>query len=274
MIHEPAVFVEKLKRDQPFNMESEHIHDTYEIYYLVAGERYYYINDRIYALQAGDLVFIHKNQLHRTTNKGGAEHERILINFDDFFIRNFKGIGLDELSLFQGESFLLRLSVHEQGRISDLLYMMLREQSDGGLMYRPYLQTLLVQLLIVLGRVREEKAESVNPENSDIQKRIYSIVEYLNAHYPQGLNLDELAQHFFISPTYLCRIFKQTTGFTIFEYMNHIRVQKAQSFLIHTNWKITKIAEEAGFDSIAHFQRMFKRITGRSPLQYRKQNRR
>ncbi|WP_334077308.1 AraC family transcriptional regulator [Paenibacillus sanfengchensis] len=273
MAHAPILSVEKMKRTGPFNMDSNHMHDTYEIYYLLAGERFYYIHDRVYALQAGDIVFIHKNQLHRTTGKGENPHERILVNFDDASVRPFLEMGLGSLPLFRGESYLLRPSVQEQGRIADLLFLMLREEKEGRLWQGPYLQTLLAQLLILLGRIREARTEPVKPENTERQQRVYRIVEYLNGHYAEPLKLEDIAERFFIGTTYLCRIFKQVTGFTVVEYLTYIRVREAQTLLARTDWKITRIAEEAGFDSIAHFGRVFKKITGRSPLQYRKQKR-
>ncbi|MCA1292934.1 AraC family transcriptional regulator [Paenibacillus sp. alder61] len=271
MVHVPMLSVEKMKRTGSFDMDFSHMHDTYEIYYLLSGERFYYIHDRVYALQAGDVVFIHKNQLHRTTSKGRNPHERILINFDDASVRPFVEMGPGQLPLFGGESYLLRPSVQEQGRIADLLFLMLREEKEGQLWRMPYLQTLLIQLLILLSRIREGKAEPVKPEFTELQQRVYRIVEYLNGHYAGPLRLEEIAERFFISTTYLCRIFKQTTGFTVVEYLTYVRVREAQALLVRTDWKITKIAEEAGFDSIAHFGRVFKKITGRSPLQYRKQ---
>ncbi|MDQ0091137.1 AraC-like DNA-binding protein [Paenibacillus anaericanus] len=269
----PFFEIEQIKRTGQFNMDSDHFHETYEIYYLLAGERYYYINNRIYALQVGDLLFINKNQLHRTTSKGTSNHERILINFDDLFIQSVVEMGVNRLPLFQGESFLLRPSVHEQGRIVDLLYMMLREQQEDSLWSTPYLQALLLQLLIILGRIREEKPEPVLPEDNETQRRVYGIIEYLNTYFAEKLTLEGIAEYFFISATYLCRIFKKTTGFTVIEYINYVRIREAQALLRDTNWKVTKIAEQTGFDSIAHFGRVFKQITKRSPLQYRKQNR-
>ncbi|GAA0411604.1 AraC family transcriptional regulator [Paenibacillus motobuensis] len=228
----PYFAVEQIKRTRHFNMDSDHFHESYEIYYLLSGERYYYINDRVYALQVGDLLFINKNHLHRTMSKGRSSHERILVNFDDLFIEPLLSLGVGELPLYNGESFLLRPDVHEQGRIEDLFHTMLREQKEAG----------------------------------------SGSTEYLNKEYRQKLTLPEIAEQFYISETYLCRIFKQTTGFTVIEYLNYIRIREAQTLLRETDDKITRIAEETGFDSIAHFGRVFKQIVKRSPLQYRKQN--
>lgn len=103
---------------------------------------------------------------------------------------------------------------------------------------------------------------------------MYSVIAYLHAHYDESLSLDQLAEHFYISSTYLCRIFKQTTGFTLVEYLQDVRVQQARAYLRETNWKVTSIAEKTGFDSIAHFGRVFKHLTGHTPLQYRKNTKR
>lgn len=85
MIATPRFAIEQALRTVPFSMSADHVHQAHEIYYLLAGERYYYINQRVYALQKGDLIWISKHDFHRTSNKGSGSHERILINFDEEF---------------------------------------------------------------------------------------------------------------------------------------------------------------------------------------------
>lgn len=85
MIATPRFAIEQALRKVPFSMSADHVHQAHEIYYLLAGERYYYINQRVYALQKGDLIWISKHDFHRTSNKGSGSHERILINFDEEF---------------------------------------------------------------------------------------------------------------------------------------------------------------------------------------------
>lgn len=270
---EPLFMIEQIKRAGTFSMDSDHYHDSYEIYYLLAGERNYYINNLVYALRSGDLIFINRNELHRTVAKGTSRHERILINFrHDFLNRLMEQLPL-ELPFFSGQCLLLRPDAHEQGMIENLLFAMLEEQKAERAQHIPFMQTLLVQLLIGMNRIRERAPDSIVPVNNDKQRKTYEIIEYLQTHYAEKLTITELADTFFISSTYLCRLFKQTTGFTIVEYLNTVRVQEAQRRLRDTNDRVTKIAEETGFDSIAHFGRVFKAIARRSPLQYRKQNR-
>jgi YesN/AraC family two-component response regulator len=270
---EPPFFIEQIKRAGPFSMDSDHYHETYEIYYLLAGERSYYINNLIYTLRKGDLIFINKNELHRTTSKGSARHERILINFEEVFLQ--KTLANYDLSIpfLTTQSLLLRPGVHEQGAIETILFSMLKEQEEHRSQQVPYLQTLLIQLFIEMNRVQEISREPIAPESSEKQLKVYEMIDYLQAHYVEKLTLEQLSETFFISSTYLCRLFKQTTGFTIVEYLNYIRIKEAQRLLQSTNAKVMTIAENTGFDSIAHFGRVFKQIAKCSPLQYRKQNR-
>jgi AraC-like DNA-binding protein len=270
---QPSFMIEQIKRAGPFSMDSDHYHETYEIYYLLAGERSYYINNLIYTLRKGDLIFINKNELHRTTSKGSASHERILINFEEVFLQ--KTLANYDLSFpfLTAQSLLLRPGVHDQGIIEYILFTLLKEQEEQRSQHIPYLQTLLIQLLIEMNRVQEISREPIAPESSEKQLKVYEIIDYLHAHYADKLTLEQLSETFFISSTYLCRLFKQTTGFTIIEYLNYTRIKEAQRLLQSTDAKVTTIAENTGFDSIAHFGRVFKQIVNRSPLQYRKQNR-
>ncbi|WP_347231082.1 AraC family transcriptional regulator [Paenibacillus sp. DMB5] len=265
--------VEQVKRAGAFSMDTDHFHETYEIYYLLAGERSYYINNLVYSLRKGDLIFINRNELHRTMAKGAVRHERILINFRREFLQGMlSGNGL-EFPFFNVQCLLLRPDAHEQGTIENLLFAMLKEQQEPRGHQSLYLQTLLIQFLIEMNRIRESAQAAITPANDEKQRKVYEIIEYLQASYGGTVTLEELSERFYLSVPYLCRLFKQTTGFTIIEYLNTIRVQEAQRRLRESSDSVTRIAEDTGFDSIAHFGRVFKAIAKRSPLQYRKQNR-
>jgi len=63
------------KQDEVFTMQHTHCHDHYELYYLFSGERYYLLEDRIYRILQGDLVFIPPNMVHQTAEGGTGTHE-------------------------------------------------------------------------------------------------------------------------------------------------------------------------------------------------------
>ncbi len=103
-------------------------------------------------------------------------------------------------------------------------------------------------------------------------KKVYEIIQYLKANYKRNLALEDLAEDFYISRYYMTRIFKKTTGFTIFEYIHSLRVIEAQRLLKETDLKIIDIAQTVGFANVSNFGKVFKSVAGMSPLKYRKHN--
>lgn len=261
-------FIERSKRTGHFSMPRSHFHDHYEIYYLLRGERNYFIKDTTYRIAAGDIVFIGKYELHKTSDAGSPEHERILINFDDRFLRQ-----LDQPVLFEpfrGNVPYASLDREERERTERLLFDMLAEAQSDMPGAATMLQAQLASLLIRCARLSMREARPAREQASPLHRKMTEIVEYVNAHYRTPLSLETVARTHYISPYHLSRTFKKITGFAFVEYVNSVRIKSAQAMLRDTNWKVTRIAEEAGFDNISHFGRVFKQIAHCSPLEYRR----
>ncbi|KAF4325745.1 hypothetical protein G195_000708, partial [Phytophthora kernoviae 00238/432] len=118
-----------------------------------------------------------------------------------------------------------------------------------------------------LGTVHSTDSEPV------LHPKAQAVVRHLNENYHQSLALPEVAAMFRISPHYLSRLFKQTTGFTFSDYLNLLRVKEAQRLLRESEDSITEIALQAGFSNFSHFGKMFKRTVQVSPRTYRQEYR-
>ena len=94
---------------------------------------------------------------------------------------------------------------------------------------------------------------------------------YIEDHYQNPIPLDTVAKVVNTSTSYFCKLFKEATGLTFIDYLSRIRVEKAKSLLQNSNLRVTEIACDAGFESLSQFNRAFKRITGITPLRFRKQ---
>lgn len=93
---------------------------------------------------------------------------------------------------------------------------------------------------------------------------------YILHNYMEPIHLNEIAKFVAISPEYLCRLFKKATGNTITEYINILRMENAKKILKSSDVKISGVAMETGFKSVSYFNRMFKKILGISPREFRK----
>jgi len=94
---------------------------------------------------------------------------------------------------------------------------------------------------------------------------------FIAEHQTEELSLELVAKAVNTSKFYFCKIFKKGTGINFTDYLSRVRTERAKNLLLNPNLRVTEIAYEAGFQSLTHFNRVFKRILGRSPTGYREQ---
>ena len=93
--------------------------------------------------------------------------------------------------------------------------------------------------------------------------------EYIHEHQAEELSLAQIAKAVNTSTFYFCKLFKKVTGINFTDYVSRVRVEKAKNLLLNPNLRVSEIAFEVGFQSLTHFNRIFKKILGQSPTQYR-----
>jgi AraC-like DNA-binding protein/ligand-binding sensor protein len=93
--------------------------------------------------------------------------------------------------------------------------------------------------------------------------------EFITAHQSEELTLSQVAKAVNTSTFYFCKMFKRVTGLNFTDYVSRLRVERARNLLLNKNLRISEIAYEVGFQSLTHFNRVFKRILGMSPTGYR-----
>jgi AraC-like DNA-binding protein len=93
--------------------------------------------------------------------------------------------------------------------------------------------------------------------------------EFIVEHQAEDLSLGEVAKAVSTSTFYFCKMFKKSTGLNFTNYLSRIRIERAKNLLLNPNLRVSEIAFEVGFQSLTHFNRVFKRIIGQSPTEYR-----
>lgn len=251
-----------------YTMSTHHFHDFFEIYYMNSGSRNYFINDTTHTVETGNLVLIKPYDLHKTMDTG-LSHSRILINFKKTLLP-FSDI--DKLiDLCFSQSRVLSIGPSMQHTIEALLAQMIRVADAQNDFYLTHLQAQLVELLIEISRFLKS-TKIADATTSPTNQKIYDIIQYLKANYSKHITLKELSHTFFISPFYLTRLFKKSTGFTCIEYIHSLRIIESQHLLKETSLKVIDIAQVVGFNNVSNFGKVFKSIIGISPLAYRKQH--
>jgi AraC-like DNA-binding protein/ligand-binding sensor protein len=110
----------------------------------------------------------------------------------------------------------------------------------------------------------------VQQENAELPV-ITRAKEYIRQNQSEILSLPKVAKAVHTSTFYFCKLFKKTTGLNFTNYVSRVRIEKAKNLLLNPNLRISEIAFEVGFQSLTHFNRIFRKILGQSPTKYRAQ---
>lgn len=126
------------------------------------------------------------------------------------------------------------------------------------------LLSIFAQHLAIVGnqiRVQERHAEP--PSIARARK-------FIEDHQTEHLSLGQVARAVNMSTFYFCKLFKKATGINFTDYVSRVRMERAKNLLLNPNVRVTEVAYEVGFQSLTHFNRVFRKVEGESPTSYRR----
>ncbi|BCJ94344.1 AraC family transcriptional regulator [Anaerocolumna cellulosilytica] len=269
-----GITIDRIVRDYEFTMPIRHFHNEFEVYYLLKGERYYFIGNRTYLVKQGSLVFVDTNQIHKTGLAGASYHDRILIMMNKYQMLPIAKLAGISLTQFFSENYgVVELKEVEQKNVESLLFQVMDEIKEKAEGYEFIVRAKLIEL--IMNALRYKNQEQIVDKGTTAQtakhRKVHEVVDYINQNYTSNQSLMELAERFYVSKYYLSRIFKEVTGFTVMEYIHVLRIREGKKLLTDSDYKVTEIAERLGFESITYFEKVFKKYSEVSPIKYRKQ---
>lgn len=261
-----------------------HRHEYVQINYIYQGKAKHVINKHEFDVIKGDIFVIPPYIPHMIISSQNTSAEIYEFEFLPKFInQNFENIQNTEsfLDFAYIEPFLvsenlvkprLNLVGKEQVEIENILYEALHEFEEKKPGYILLIRSLLLKLLVLVGR--EFTVDLENSESRSIYDRhrdaILGSIQYINEHYPEELSVEDVAKKFMLSQSYFSYLFKSITSKTFTEYLNGLRISNALELLKKTDKRVLDICYEVGFNNVNHFNRMFRQQIGMSPLAYRK----
>ncbi|WP_320933050.1 helix-turn-helix domain-containing protein [Hungatella effluvii] len=105
------------------------------------------------------------------------------------------------------------------------------------------------------------------PEKKDV---IEEAKEYMNRNFTREISLNDISERFFINPYYFSQLFKKKTGETYQSYLTSLRISRAKKLLEETDLKIYEVCSMVGYSDTNHFNKVFERIAGIKPSEYKK----
>lgn len=244
-----------------------HYHHAYELYFVIEGEREYFIGDKFFKVKKGDLAWIPKDMLHRTDGKGAT---RFLLFFKESFLKKY--LSNEAVArLANPEPFVYTPDVKYASEFQNIFFNMLKEFNKTKTAEESYDEFLAARYLSELLFFIYSHENHYIGENEKLNTRMHEIVKYINNNYPYDMSIQDLADKFGITKNHFCHIFTKHMGVTFITYLNTIRIKAACDMIKKDGDTILEISSKCGFCSSHYFYRVFKREKGISPSEYRNQ---
>jgi len=254
-----------------------HTHQAYEIYYLLNGNLQFLIENNIYSLMPGDVLLINSNELHMPIKDQNTEFEGIKIHFEPSFYNplsvsvaneDFLAFNLLHCFIHRPKGMQNKVSILPEysKKILDIFVELefLNNCDDFGYEYRMFI--IFTDLLLCINKafmnIMDKKVCQAVPNN------VVDILNYIEDNLEKEITLDILSSSFFISKYHLSHMFKKTMGISLQEYIISRRISMARE-LLDKGLSVTNACFLSGFNNHSNFVKLFKKVVGISPLQYR-----
>ncbi len=246
-----------------------HIHDCYEIYYSISGGRQFLIDNKFYSMDPGDVFIINQYESHKITQVDKMVHERIVLSIHPEYTKRLSSpeTNLDACFSDRPLDFCHRISLNKDQQ-SRFLYYINKITGADGYGHDIVEQTAFMELMLLINnavRTGHQMESAVGGYGYNHQ--VDDILAYINLNIASPISIEQLAGEFFLSESYICRIFKAATGTTINKYINARRISIAKA-LLSDGASVMEAFEKSGFSDYSNFFKAFTRAVGISPKKY------
>ena len=257
-----------LKKSDHFNC---HWHETIELLYFIKGAALVKCNSVEILAKKGDLIVVNSNELHQAfCVSDSVEYHCIIFDTSLFQSRRVDTCETKYINPILQNRILFENKIENDANISRYINEFIKEYEAKQIGYEMAIKATLYQLLVFLLRshvqlVLTSKEYDIRMKNL---KKFNSILEYIENNYNNKITIDQLCLMAHISRFYFCRVFKSITGKSLGEYLNQIRISKAEVLLKNGDANISEAAMACGFNDINYFSRVFKKYKNHSPSSY------
>jgi AraC-like DNA-binding protein len=247
-----------------------HYHPEYEIVYIEGADGTRHVGEHISRFEGSDLVFIGPNIPHLNFDYGiKTPYKKYVLHIREDFLEKAFPI-MPELSeiknLFEqarkGVYFHSNTKAHFGEALKNLFQLTHFEQFMA-----------ILNLLQSMALSAEKDTLHANPVgqhyNLKEQQRLKVVYAYIEAHYQEKIDILQMARLTHLTHAAFCRYFKKMTLMTFTEFVNQYRINQAKNLLL-LDKTVSEVCFSCGFESLSYFNRIFKKITGENPLQFKK----
>lgn len=245
-----------------------HYHDELELLLVYQGPLEISSGGRDYHADTGDIVYIASGEPHSTYTSRVGTHYGLLQFKDGDFLHSPETRKIIKYSLKFHHLTEDPVKIFKSERLFEEFSLIISEQAEGAPAFNTMIRSAILRIIAILER---EGALSLDDEiyRTAAGQKILPALAYINENYKEDIALSDIAALLGFNESYFCRMFKQATGATFTEYLNFVRICKAEKLLTEGTSSILDISSEVGFASVSYFNRIFRKYRSCSPSYYR-----
>lgn len=247
-----------------------HLNTNRMLLYFIQGSGNIIVEDKAHRIQAGDVVITDTSELFHCSIDPGAYHERLSLHMDPQFWEKLPWNTTPMFRIFtdrqKGEGNLIPADVVQSSGLAKALEELFAIVQVSSPTQDSLALGKLLQILSLLDGV--SSSMDAHPMQKD--PLLHRVLQYLNKHCAEDISVDTVAAQFHITPSYLAHWFKKRTGLSPWNYVILRRLQQANA-LMSQGASAEEACYRVGFDNYANFFRLYKKHTGISPSQFKKQ---
>ena len=242
-----------------------HYHEFCKLILLVSGQGCYHVDGQRYLLRSGDIVAIGSRSIHRPEMENALPYERIIIYISPEYLQEMSTPDCDLLSLFSGNGgHVFRPNEQQRKKLFSLASQLERDLAEDGFGREILSRVDLLRLLVELGRSREARDATLPNPTVPENKRVLEILQYLDQNLMESIDIDQLADTFYISKYYMMRLFHKEVGTTVHGYLTQKRLTLARTY-IQNGMSATDACYQSGFRNYSSFTRAYSKYFGTTP---------
>lgn len=254
-----------------------HWHNYLEIAFVKQGKGVYYVENRTYEMNEGDIVVINNIEPHYMEVLPPVNMIMPVVMFEPQLVwSSERQFDYQYMEPFFERSSNFNNRIDSKSEIGQKIFALLTEIEEEYINktvgYKLMIKAKLLHIITYLIRHYQDSSknkQSITSKSKKLEK-LEKVFEFVNMNYSQKIELNTLAEQAYMSPNYFSAFFKLSTGFSPIEYLNKIRVAKSIEMLRETDFSIAQIALDCGFNNLANFNKIFKHFTETTPSKIRK----
>lgn len=247
-----------------------HYHPEYELVYVEATTGIRHVGQHISSYQDSDLVLIGPNIPHLNFDYGlKTEYKQIVVQLKENFLGNAFSDTPELSSIHQlFEKAIFGISFY--GKTKSLIAERLKQMQQLN-----HFEQLLLLLSIFQELATSDEATVLNEQDTSVKLflndkiRMGAVYKYIHANYNESPDVNHIASSVHLSTAAFCRYFKKQTKMTFTDFVNQYRVTQAKTLLLQDK-SVSETCYGVGFESLSYFNKLFRKITGENPSDFKK----